>query len=178
MRYPTVLNTALLFVVSAVCAIPLVSADTQIDALSDRAADFAIKQQAAGIALADKLWGLAELGYLEYQSSAELQSYLGEHGFAIEAGVGGIPTAFVATFHSGTAAAAGPVVALLAEFDALPGLNQAALPFRQVTEEGAAGHACGHHLFGAASASAAVALSQWLQESQVKRNHQAGGHSR
>lgn len=167
MRYPTVLNTALLFVVSAVCAIPLVSADTQIDALSDRAADFAIKQQAAGIALADKLWGLAELGYLEYQSSAELQTYLGEHGFAIEAGVGGIPTAFVATFHSGTAAAAGPVVALLAEFDALPGLNQAALPFRQVTEEGAAGHACGHHLFGAASASAAVALSQWLQESQV-----------
>ena len=112
MRYPTVLNTALLFVVSAVCAIPLVSADTQIDALSDRAADFAIKQQAAGIALADKLWGLAELGYLEYQSSAELQTYLGEHGFAIEAGVGGIPTAFAATFHSGTAAAAGPVVAL------------------------------------------------------------------
>ena len=167
MRLPILLNTGLLFVASAVCAAPHVSAEAPIDTLSDRAADFALEQQAAGVALADKLWELAELGYLEYQSSAALQTYLAEHGFSVESGVGGIPTAFVATFRSGAEADAGPVVALLAEFDALPGLNQAALPFRQVTEERAAGHACGHHLFGAASASAAVALSQWLQDSQV-----------
>ena len=167
MRLPILLNTALLFVASAVCASTDVSADVPVEALSDRAAVFALEQQSAGVALADKLWGLAELGYLEYQSSAALQSYLADHGFTVEPGVGGIPTAFVATFRSGAEVDAGPVVALLAEFDALPGLNQAALPFRRVTEERAAGHACGHHLFGAASAAAAVALSQWLQDTQV-----------
>ena len=167
MRLPILLNTGLLLVASAVCASTDVSADVPVEVLSDRAAIFALEQQSAGVALADKLWGLAELGYLEYQSSAELQSYLAEHGFTVEPGVGGIPTAFVATFRSGAKVDAGPVVALLAEFDALPGLNQAALPYRQVTEERAAGHACGHHLFGAASAAAAVALSRWLQDTQV-----------
>ena len=167
MRLPILLNTGLLLVASAVYASTDVSADVPVEALSDRAAVFALEQQSAGVVLADKLWGLAELGYLEYQSSAELQSYLAEHGFTVEPGVGGIPTAFVATFRSGAEVDAGPVVALLAEFDALPGLNQAALPYRQVTEERAAGHACGHHLFGAASAAAAVALSQWLQDTQV-----------
>ena len=157
MRLPILLNAGLLLVASAVCASTDVSADVPVEALSDRAAVFALEQQSAGVALADKLWGLAELGYLEYQSSAALQSYLADHGFTVEPGVGGIPTAFVATFRSGAEVDAGPVVALLAEFDALPGLNQAALPYRQVTEERAAGHACGHHLFGAASPAAADA---------------------
>ena len=143
------------------------SAGAQIEALSSGAAVLASEQQSAGIVLADKLWSLAELGYLEHQSSAELQQYLAANGFAIEVGVGGIPTAFVATYRSPQADDLSPTVALLAEFDALPGLSQAALPTRQVIQEGGAGHACGHHLFGAASSTAAVALSQWLDTSNL-----------
>ena len=121
------------------------------------------QQQNAGIALADEIWNLAELGYFEYRSSGALQRYLSGNDFKVETGAGGIPTAFVASYRSTGADESDPVIAILAEFDALPGLNQAATPFRSVTQEGGAGHACGHHLFGAASSTAAVALSQWLQ---------------
>jgi len=110
--------------------------------------------------LADDIWEYAELGYLETQSSQRLAHYLGGRGFAIETPVAGIPTAFVASHGSGE-----PVIAILAEFDALPGLSQAALPVRQPRSPGAPGHACGHHLFGAASAGAAVAIARWLDES-------------
>lgn len=119
-------------------------------------------QAAAAIGLADEIWGLAELGYQETRSSAALQDYLSSNGFTVSTPVAGIPTAFTASFGSGE-----PVIALLAEFDALPGLSQAAEPVRAPLVEGAGGHACGHHLFGAASAAAAVALADWLQEAQL-----------
>lgn len=113
----------------------------------------------AGIALADQIWRYAEMGYLEQKSSAALQAYLSERGFAVEAGLAGMPTAFVASYGQGE-----PVIGILAEFDALPGLSQNALPERSARIEGAAGHACGHHLFGAASATAGVAVARWLDE--------------
>ncbi len=111
----------------------------------------------AGVALADDIWGYAELGYLETESSQRLQHFLGARGFEIAGPVAGIPTAFTASYGEG-----GPVIAILAEFDALPGLSQAAKPEREPLRDGGAGHACGHHLFGAASATAAVALARWL----------------
>lgn len=114
----------------------------------------------AGTLLADTIWGYAEMGYLEEKSSVALQEYLGAHDFEIERGVAGIPTAFVATYGEGR-----PVIGILAEFDALPGLSQDAVPERSPLVEGAAGHACGHHLFGAASATAGVAVAQWLKSS-------------
>lgn len=110
--------------------------------------------------LAQDIWELAELGYLEEQSSERLQEYLAERGFSVQAGVADIPTAFVATYGRGE-----PVIGILAEFDALPGLSQAAVPRRQPLEPDAPGHACGHHLFGAASATAGVAVADWLRES-------------
>lgn len=113
----------------------------------------------AGAALAQDIWGLAELGYLETESSARLQDFLRQRGFRVEAPVADIPTAFVASAGSG-----GPVIGILAEFDALPGLSQAAVPERRPLEENAAGHACGHHLFGAASATAGAAIARWLEE--------------
>jgi aminobenzoyl-glutamate utilization protein B len=177
MRYLTLFSCAVLAVTSAANAQsqsqsqsksqPQIQVDSRTEALSDDAASLAQGQQAAGVALADKLWSLAELGYQEYQSSAELQSYLGANGFSVETNVGAIPTAFVATYRSPQASRATPVLAILAEFDALPGLNQAATPMRQVTEQDGAGHACGHHLFGAASAQAAVGLSQWLRANRI-----------
>ncbi len=110
--------------------------------------------------LAQEIWELAELGYLEKQSSERLQEYLAERGFSVQAGVADIPTAFVASYGRGE-----PVIGILAEFDALPGLSQAAVPRRQPLEPDDPGHACGHHLFGAASATAGVAVADWLRES-------------
>ena len=117
----------------------------------------------AGIQLAQSIWEFAEVGYQETRSSGLLQSHLREAGFEIQAGVADIPTAFVATY-SGSSVPNAPVIGILAEFDALPGLSQQAVPNRAPVVTGGAGHACGHHLFGAASVTAAVALSQWLAE--------------
>lgn len=110
--------------------------------------------------LARDIWELAEVGYQETESSGLLQDALRAEGFAIEAGVAGIPTAFEASYGDG-----GPVIAILAEFDALPGINQDAVPSRLLIDGKAAGHACGHNLFGAGSAGAAIAIKHWLEES-------------
>jgi len=106
------------------------------------------------------IWKLAELGYHEQHSSERLQQLLAEAGFDVEAGVAGIPTAFVASWGRG-----GPVIGILAEFDALPGINQDAVPVRQPIEGKTAGHACGHHLFGTASTAAARAANDWPERS-------------
>src|SRR5690606_25077229 len=111
-------------------------------------------------AIARRIWSLAELGYQEEQSSALLRSRLEAAGFEVEAGVAGMPTAFVASYGSGE-----PVIGILAEFDALPGLSQDSVPVRQPRPGVEAGHACGHHLFGTASTAAAIAVKEWLAQS-------------
>ena len=108
-------------------------------------------------AIANQIWSLAEVGYQEHGSSKLLQSELSKAGFKVDAGVAGMPTAFVASYGSGK-----PVIAVLAEFDALPGISQAAEPQRRPVVERGAGHACGHHLFGTASVAAGVAVKDWL----------------
>lgn len=107
--------------------------------------------------VAQEIWGLAEMGYLEEKSAALLQKTLADEGFSINKGVAEIPTAFTAEFGSGS-----PVIAILGEYDALPGLSQAAVPEKQSAGK-AAGHACGHHLFGTASAAAAIAVKDWMK---------------
>ncbi len=133
---------------------------------SDKAALIAqVDRNAATIgSTAQSIWGFAELGFHETKSSKLLQDQLKKAGFAVEAGVAGMPTAFVARFRNGD----GPVIAILAEFDALPGLAQEAVPERKPIAGQVAGHACGHHLFGAASVGAAVAASQWMKMHGVK----------
>lgn len=119
----------------------------------------AIKQQsAATINLAQSMWNWAELGFQEYKSSKMMQQMLVDSGFTIDVGVAGMPTAFVASYGS-----QGPVIAILAEMDALPGLSQQALPEREAITDKVAGHACGHHLFAGGSVSAAIAIKKWLQ---------------
>ncbi len=110
--------------------------------------------------VAQAIWDYAEVGYQEEQSSALLQSTLAEAGFHIDAGVAGIPTAFVASWGSGN-----PVIGILAEFDALPGINQDRVAVRQPIEGKNSGHACGHHLFGAGSTAAAIAVKEWMEAS-------------
>ena len=109
--------------------------------------------------IAHQIWEYAELGYQEEKSSTLLQSTLKEAGFIIEAGVAGIPTAFSATYGSGS-----PVIGMMAEFDALPGVSQDAVPERKEIIKGGSGHACGHHLFGTGSMAAAIAVKEWLQK--------------
>ena len=111
-----------------------------------------------------KIWSTPEVGYQENKTSALLQAELKQAGFKVEAGVAGIPTAFVA--RAGTND--GPVVAILAEIDALPGMAQAATPERKPIADQIAGHACGHHLFGSGSVAAAIAIKSWLAESGTK----------
>jgi aminobenzoyl-glutamate utilization protein B len=112
--------------------------------------------------IAQQIWSFAEVGYQEQKSSALLQSELTKAGFTVKAGVAEIPTAFVASWGSGK-----PIIGIVGEFDALPGLSQGAVPTRSPIVAGAAGHGCGHHLFGTASTAAAIAVKQWL-ESQHK----------
>ncbi|MEM7081687.1 MAG: amidohydrolase [Pseudomonadota bacterium] len=109
--------------------------------------------------VSQELWNLAELGYLETRSSELLQNVLKGEDFTLRSGVADIPTAFVASYGRG-----GPVIAILAEFDALPGINQDATAERSPVEGKNAGHACGHNLFGAGSITAALAIKDWLQK--------------
>ncbi|MFT4248089.1 MAG: amidohydrolase [Pseudomonas sp.] len=110
--------------------------------------------------VAGKIWEKAELGYQEKETSGLLQQELKSAGFKVQANVAGMPTAFIARAGKG----GGPVIAILAEMDALPGVSQAAVPQRQPIPGKDAGHACGHNLFGAASIAAARAVKQWLDE--------------
>lgn len=107
--------------------------------------------------VAQQIWGFAEVGFQETQSSNLLQKTLSDAGFKIERGVASMPTAFIASYGEGK-----PVIGILGEFDALPGVAQAAEPERKTIEGQVAGHACGHHLFGTASAAAAIAVKDWL----------------
>jgi aminobenzoyl-glutamate utilization protein B len=108
--------------------------------------------------VAHQIWGFAEVGYQEQKSSALLQSELKTAGFEVTAGVADIPTAFVATFGSGK-----PVIAIVGEFDALPGLSQEAfVPSRKPIVVDAPGHGCGHNLLGTGALAAAVAVKDWL----------------
>ncbi|RZV31001.1 MAG: amidohydrolase [Sphingomonadaceae bacterium] len=108
--------------------------------------------------VAKQIWDWAELGYLELRSSNLLQDELRREGFSVTEGVAGIPTAFVAEWGKG-----GPVIGLLAEYDALPGISQSLSASREVMEDKGAGHACGHNLFAAGSLTAAIALRNWLE---------------
>lgn len=113
--------------------------------------------------VAQKIWKAAEPGYQESVSSEILASTLEAAGLRVTRSVAEIPTAFTAEIGSGK-----PVIGILGEFDALPGLSQTATPERTSRDDGNSyGHGCGHHLFGTASASATIAIAQQIQSGQL-----------
>ena len=112
---------------------------------------------------ATKIWNWAEPGSQETKSSALLAGLLEDAGFRLSRKAAGIPTAFTASYGSSK-----PVIGIIGEFDALPGLSQDAVPYRQPREGSTYGHACGHHLFGVASASAAIAIAEQIQAGKIK----------
>ncbi|HDJ24070.1 MAG TPA: amidohydrolase [Candidatus Aminicenantes bacterium] len=108
-----------------------------------------------------KIWEYAEIAMEEYRSSALLADFLEKNGFLVQREVAGMPTAFVAVYGTGK-----PVIGILAEYDALPGLSQDTVPYQKPLEKGKPGHGCGHNIFGVASTAAAVAM----KEVMVKNN--------
>ncbi len=113
--------------------------------------------------IAFSIWDYAELGYKENKSSALLQNTLKDNGFAVDAGVAGMPTAFVATYGSGS-----PVIAILAEYDALPGISQDNSPIKTAIPNKNSAHACGHHLFGTGSVAAGISIKKLLETGKLK----------
>lgn len=115
------------------------------------------------IEVSDKIWAAAEIAFQEKVSSKTLIDYAKANGFTVEEGVAETPTAFVATYGSGK-----PVIGILGEFDALPGISQKASPKKEPLVPGGAGHGCGHNMFGTASLGAAVAIKKLIEQGKIK----------
>lgn len=115
------------------------------------------------IDISDRIWAYAETAFKENRSSEALASYAEQNDFRVTRGVAETPTAFVAEYGSGK-----PIIGILGEFDALPGLSQKAVPFKSVLEEGGAGHGCGHNMFGTASLGAAVAIKELIEAGELE----------
>ncbi|MGB3149039.1 MAG: amidohydrolase [Maribacter sp.] len=115
------------------------------------------------IKISDSIWALAETAFNESGSSKILADYAEKNGLKVTRGVADIPTAFTATYGSGK-----PVISILGEFDALPGISQKASPVKEPYEEGAAGHGCGHNMFGTASLGAAIAIKELMEAGKIK----------
>ena len=115
------------------------------------------------ITVSDKIWAAAEIAFQEKVSSQTLIDYARANGFDVEVGVAETPTAFVATYGSGK-----PVIGILGEFDALPGISQKTVPEKTPYKKGAAGHGCGHNMYGTASLGAAVAIKKLIAEGKLK----------
>ncbi|HEX6573130.1 MAG TPA: amidohydrolase [Steroidobacteraceae bacterium] len=113
--------------------------------------------------LSDRIWAYAETALREHKSAAALADYAEQQGFKVERGVAGMPTAFVATYGSGR-----PVIGIMGEYDALPGISQKAIAVKEPLQSGAGGHGCGHNLFGAASLGAAIAIKEQIAAGKLK----------
>lgn len=115
------------------------------------------------IHISDSIWALAETAFEESISAELLADYAEKNGLKVTRGVANIPTAFTATYGSGK-----PVISVLGEFDALPGLSQNLVPTKDPRIEGAPGHGCGHNMFGAASLGAAIAIKEQIEAGNIK----------
>ena len=125
--------------------------------------DFVSKNQKRFQELSDKVWSTPETCYSEQNSMSAHVDELIYHGFSVTKGIANIPTAVVGEYGTD-----GPIIAFLGEYDALAGLSQKADVFHQdPIKKGANGHGCGHNLLGSASMQAAVALRDWLKDSNL-----------
>jgi aminobenzoyl-glutamate utilization protein B len=154
------MKSSLFFCILLLCSWPAV-ADTG-SARSEAVASID-RQSGQLIELSDRVWAFAETALREYESSALLADYAEAQGFEVTRGVAGLPTAFTARYGSGS-----PVIGVLGEYDALPGISQQASAVKQPLVEGGAGHGCGHNLFGAASLGAAVAIKERIAAGQLQ----------
>jgi len=115
------------------------------------------------IALSNQIWAYAETALQEKRSSRALADYATAQGFVVQSGVADLPTAFVASYGTGH-----PIIGILGEYDALPGISQKAQPVQEPLVAGGAGHGCGHNLFGAGSIGAAVAIKELIASGRLR----------
>ncbi len=115
------------------------------------------------IEISDKIWEFAELGLIEFKSSALLADELEKNGFKVERGIADMPTAFTATWGEGT-----PIIGRLGEYDALPGLSQKKVPWKEPLEPGKPGHGCGHNIHGTSGMAAAIAVKEAMEKHGIK----------
>ncbi len=139
------------------------AAPSSADAKKTEATASVEKHRSELVSLSDQIWAFAETALREKKSSKLLADYAEQQGFKVERGVAGMPTAFVASYGEGK-----PVIGILGEYDALPGISQKATPVKEPLVEGAGGQGCGHNLFGAASIGAAVAVKQLIAAGKLK----------
>ena len=115
------------------------------------------------ITISDNIWQAAEVAFREEKSAEYLMAYARQNGFDVDSDLAGMPTAFTATYGEGS-----PVIGIIGEFDALPGLSQTTVPYKNELIDGGAGHGCGHNLFGTASLGAAVAIKELIEKGSLK----------
>ncbi|MEA2090166.1 MAG: amidohydrolase [Thermoproteota archaeon] len=127
------------------------------------AADWIENNKKLLIEISDKVWEFAELGLIEFKSSALLADELEKHGFRVKRGVAGMPTAFAASWGEGK-----PVVGIMGEYDALPGLSQKRVPWKELLESGKPGHGCGHNIHGTSGTAAAMAVKKAMEKHKMK----------
>lgn len=114
--------------------------------------------------VSQKLWNLSEVSMLESKSSDYLKGVLKKNGFKITSeATAGVPTAFIAEYGSGK-----PILGIMLEYDALPGLGNEAVPTKTPRKDGiTAGHGCGHNLIGAGALGAALALKDYMKSKGI-----------
>ncbi len=142
---------------------PLAFADVKFSAEKKAAAATVDKSSAEMTALSDKVWSYAETALKETQSSKVIADWAEAKGFRVTRNVAGMPTAFVAEYGSGK-----PVIGIMGEYDALPGISQKAQPTKDPLEAGAPGHGCGHNLFGVGSLGAAIAIKDLIAAGRLQ----------
>jgi len=128
----------------------------------ETAADWVDENKTRLIQISDTVWEFAELGLIEFKSSALLADELEKYGFRIERGVACMPTAFVATFGEGK-----PVIGIMGEYDALPGISQKKVPWKEPLEPGKPGHGCGHNIHGVSGMAAAISVKSAMKKHQI-----------
>lgn len=155
---------------SVLCSLLIVSAFAQkksqvpvISASKKNVMESVSKHSPELIDIANKIWAAEETAFNEHTSAKLLADYAEANGFKVERGVAEMPTAFVATYGSGS-----PVIGILGEFDALPGLSQKTVPVKDPLHAGAPGHGCGHNLFGTASLGAAISIKEMIEQGKLK----------
>lgn len=135
-----------------------------VDPVKKEEAVGSINRRAADLTrLSDQVWGFAETALRETRSAKVLADFSESQGFTVKRGVAGMPTAFIASYGAGK-----PIIGILGEYDALPGLSQKAAPNREAIEPGAPGHGCGHNLLGVAALGAACAVKDLIAAGKLK----------
>ncbi|MEX0914346.1 MAG: amidohydrolase, partial [Wenzhouxiangellaceae bacterium] len=147
---------------ASICSLAVAQSDVSQELKQDVIASVDAQSDAL-IDLSDRIWSFAEIAFRETDSADALIEHAAAHGFEITRSVGGIPTAFIAEYGSGK-----PVIGIMGEFDALPGLSQEAVPERSPIETGEPGHGCGHNIFGSASLGAAIAIKQLIEAGDIE----------